>query len=391
MSEEILNIKKARKSIDGESLDFAKIELLDVVYDLSEAKIFKSKFIDKSAIKNLRPITGVHSGYITTKINWTDPRDNKEYSFEWDRSDEYDRLTKIREINLRVKDYLDFVESEKERVGIEEALKWRDCGLYEEWLLGAYIARPTLRESKEIAPPYRMLNNQFFYEIATYMPKDDYLIRFNKTIYDWIISVLPKSFNGGMKKFLSDNHILYEPKLEFENWFMINGLAINDCKNMFDKWDGKSSIALSEINRAIKEEGKYSFSDESALTLSSEDILRNENIALTKKTRELKAENRILKTPYKTRYRDLKEEIVISHMNWDGVGRDKPVEISKLQEVVDTQCRMKNGRFNKSALGKILGCNRDTAYNLLLEDKEYSFLLSELFPTDKSSIKRLKS
>ena len=124
---------------------------------------------------------------------------------------------------------------------------------------------------------------------------------------------------------------------------MKNGLAINDCKNMFDKWDGKSSIALSEINRALKEEGKYSFSDESALTLSNEDILRNVNIALTKKTRELKAENRILKIPYKTRYRDLKEEMVMSHMTWDGVGRDNPVEISKLQEVVDTQCRMKNG------------------------------------------------
>ena len=77
----------------------------------------------------------------------------------------------------------------------------------------------------------------------------------------------------------------------------------------------------------------------------------------------------------------------MSHMTWDGVGRNKPVEISKLQEVVDTQCRMKNGRLNKSALGKILGCNRDTAYNLLLKDEEYSFLLSELQPTDKTSIK----
>ena len=144
-----------------------------------------------------------------------------------------------------------------------------------------------------------------------------------------------------------------------------------------------------EINRALKEEGKYSFSDESALTLSNEDILRNVNMVLTKKTIEIKAENRVLKIPYKTRYRDLKKELVLSHMTWDGVGRDKPLEISKLQEVVDTQCRMKNGRFNKSALGKILGCNRDTAYNLLLEDKEYSFLLSELYPTDKSSMKRL--
>ena len=179
MSEQMLNIKNARESIYGESLDFAKIELLDIIYDLSEAKKFKRKGLDKSAIKNLRPINGVHSGYITTKINWEDPRSNKKYFVEWDRNDENDRLTKIREINLRVKDYLDFVEHEKERVGIEKALQWRDCGLYEEWLLGAYISQPTLRESKEIAPPYRMLNNRFFYEIAIYMPKDDYLIRFN--------------------------------------------------------------------------------------------------------------------------------------------------------------------------------------------------------------------
>ena len=384
MNQHILNIKKSRKSIDGDSFDFAKIELLDVIYDLSEAKKFKSKFIDKSAIKNLRPITGVHSGYITTKINWTDPRDNKEYFVEWDRNDEYDKITKIREINLRVKDYLDFVEIEKERVGIEEALKWSDCGLYEEWLLGVYIARPTLREFKEIAPSYRMLDNRFLYEIASYMPKDDYLIRFNKTIYDWIISMLPQSFNDENLKFLSDKHILYEPKLEFENWFMKNGLSVNECKNMLDNWDGRTSATINNINKALKKEGKFTFEDESALTLSREDILRNENRLLVKKTSELSAKNSILRIPYKTRYRDLKEEIVVSYMTWDGVGRDNPVEISKLQEVIDTECRMKNGRFNKSAFGKILGCNRDTAYKLLIEDKEYSFLIKGLAPANQS-------
>lgn len=383
MSQQILDIKNARESIKGVSLDFAKIGLLDIIYDLSEAKKFKSKVLDKSAIKNLRPIMGIHSGYINTKINWEDPRDKKKYFVEWDRNDENDRLTKIREINLRVKDYLNFVDSKKERVGIEEALQWRDCGLYEEWLLGVYITRPTLRESKKITHSYRMLNNRFFYEIAKYMPKDDYLIRFNKTIYDWIILMLPQSFNNEKTKFLSDNHILYEPKLEFENWFMKNGLAINDSKNMFNEWNGKPFISLDEINRALKENGKYSLSDESALTLSSDDILRNQNMALTNKTLELKSENRIQKIPYKTRYRDLKEEIVLSHMTWDGIGRDNPVEISKLQEAVDTQCRMKNGRVNKSALGKILGCNRDTAYSLLLHDKEYSFLLRGLNPTNK--------
>jgi hypothetical protein len=389
MGETSLYIKNVRKSIDGKSIDYAEIDLIDVIYDLVEAKKFQSSYIDKNAIKNLRPINGVHSGYFTTKINWTDPRDNKEYFVSWDSDDENDRLTKIREMNLRVQDYLDFVENEKLRVGIEEALKWHSYGLYNEWLLGVYLTYPTLKESKEVVPPFVMIDNQFLYEIATYMPREDYLIRFNKTIYDWIISMLPQSFNNEKSKFLSDMHMLFEPKLEFENWFMKNGLAINDCKNMFDDWDDKPAIALSDINKALKKNGKFTYNDEPANTLSKEDILQNENRVLVKKTKEQSAEIRLLKVHYKVRYRDLKEEKVMSNMTWDGIGRDEPVEISKLQEVVDTECRMKNGRFNKSALGKILGCNRDTAYNLLLEDKEYSFLLSGLDPTDKSTMKRV--
>ena len=389
MSEPILNIKSARQSIGNKSLAYAEIELLDVIYDLVGAKKYNSTVPDKNAIRNLRPINGVHSGYIFTKISWTDPRDEKEFIVEWDREDEADRLLKIREINLKIQSYLDFVQMEKKSKGIEEGLKWFPYSLYQEWLLGIYLTYPSLKESNVSAPPFRNINNQFFYEIATYMPREDFLIRFNKTIYDWIISMLPQSFNDENSKFLSDKHILYEPKLEFENWFMKNGLSVNECKNMLDPWDGRTSVTINDVNKALKKEGKFTFEDEPALTLSSEDILKNENRLLVKKTSELKAENRILKIPYKNRYRELKEEIVVSHMTWDGVARDKPVKISKLQEVVDTQCRMKNGRFNKSALGKILGCNRDTAYNLLLEDEEYSFLLRGLDPPDKNSIKRV--
>lgn len=387
MAESILNIKSAKQSIGSNSLKYAEIELLDVIYDLVDAKKYNSNVPNKNAIRNLRPINGVHSGYIFTKISWTDPRDEKEFTVEWDREDESDRLLKIREINLKIQNYLDFVQMEKKSKGIEEGFKRFSYSLYQEWLLGIYLTYPSLKESNGSIPAFRNINNQFFYEIATYMPREDFLIRFNKTIYDWIISMLPQSFNKENSKFLSDKHILYEPKLEFENWFMKNGLFVNECKNMLDHWDERTSVTINDVNKALKKEGKFTFDDEPALTLSIEDILRNENRLLEKKTSELKSENSILKIPYKTRYRDWRKEIVVSHMTWDGIGRDKPVEISKLQEVVDTQCRMKNGRLNKSALGKILGCNRDTAYNLLLKDKEYSFLLRGLDPTDKNSIK----
>ena len=259
------------------------------------AKKYSNSVPNKNAIRNLRPINGVHSGYIFTKISWTDPRDEKEFTVEWNREDEADRLLKIREINLKIQSYLDFVQIEKKSKGIEEGLKWFPYSLYQEWLLGIYLTYPSLKEPNVSVPPFRNINNQFFYEIATYMPREDFLIRFNKTIYDWIISMLPQSFNDEDSKFLSDKHILYEPKLEFENWFMKNGLSVSECKNMLDHWDGRTSVTINDVNKALKKEGRFTFEDDPALTLSREDILRNENRLLVKKTSELKAENRILK------------------------------------------------------------------------------------------------
>ena len=119
MSEPILNIKSARQSIGKKSLSYAEIELLDVIYDLVGAKKYSSTVPDKNAIRNLRPINGVHSGYIFTKISWIDPRDEKEFLVEWDREDEADRLLKIREINLKIQNYLDYVQMEKKSKGIE--------------------------------------------------------------------------------------------------------------------------------------------------------------------------------------------------------------------------------------------------------------------------------
>ena len=158
MSEEILNIKKARKSIGEKSLAYAEIELLDVIYDLVGAKKYSNSVPNKNAIRNLRPINGVHSGYIFTKISWIDPRDEKEFIVEWDREDEADRLSKIREINLKIQSYLDFVQMEKKSKGIEEGLKWFPYSLYQEWLLGIYLTYPSLKESNVSALPFRNIN-----------------------------------------------------------------------------------------------------------------------------------------------------------------------------------------------------------------------------------------
>ena len=51
MSEPILNIKSATQSIGDKSLAYAEIELLDVIYDLVDAKKYSSTVPDKNAIR----------------------------------------------------------------------------------------------------------------------------------------------------------------------------------------------------------------------------------------------------------------------------------------------------------------------------------------------------
>ena len=52
--------------------------------------------------------------------------------------------------------------------------------------------------------------------------------------FGWKFDMLPQIFSDINTKFLLDKHILFEPKLEFENWFMKNGILINDAPSLFD-------------------------------------------------------------------------------------------------------------------------------------------------------------
>ena len=241
MAEPILNINNATASLGGESSKYLEHDFINTIYDLVEAKKLSRQAPDKSLIKNLAPINGVYSGYMTNRVEFIDPRDNKVYADEWVRQnfdDEKDRLRAIRSINEKIKNYNDWLEKEKVEKGIEKMLSFYEESYYGEWLLNIYLTYPTLNKTKEIIP-HRTIDNKFFYQHATNMDSDNFLIRFNKTIYDWIIDMLPKSFNDKDSRFLSEKHLLYQPKLEFENWFMRNGLAINEYKSMFDKYDKK--------------------------------------------------------------------------------------------------------------------------------------------------------
>ena len=346
MNEPQLNIKSASISYGKESAKYLEKDFVNVLYDLVKAREGSRQAPDKNKIENLTPINGVYSGYWINKVAWQDPRDNKEYTDEWERTDcdnEEDRLRAICNINSKIQDYNDWLKKEKEEKGIEATLQWIEIFPISEWALNFYLTSPSLKQSDEIVP-HRTIDNEFLYKSACNMDSANFIIRFNKTAYDWMIGMLPQSFNDKKSKFLSDQHLLYKPKLEFENWFMKNGLNINECKSLFDEYIRPQSI-------------------------SDEDIKNNLIVQMKKKIQEdqnLKREYREniyrLKNPAKTRLEYMIQNDTIA--NW-----------------IDTHCRFKNGTINKTALGKELNVDRKTATKLLI-DLGQAYLLNPLYPKE---------
>ena len=300
---------------------------IDVIYALVDAHKKNSRFPDKNKVKILTPIKQAYSGYFINKVQFQDPRDGKMYQDEWKRThidDEKDRLKVIREINKKIQNYNHFTKKHQEELGIDriKEQKYYPKSEYPEWLLTVYLSHPTLKSMNEVMP-HRKINNCWFYQRATKIPRNEFILRFNKTIYDWILDMLPQSFNDSNTKFLSDKHILFEPKLEFENWFMKNGILINDAPSLFDVFQKENEEGISEL-----------------------EILKNTDIAKTKKVKELTQKLKLAKEPYKAKVQGMLEE-------------------GTLETWIDENCRKKNKKLNLAEMGRLLGCHADTAKKVL--------------------------
>ena len=308
---------------------YTKENFIDAIYSLVNAFNGAREVPNKNKIRELIPLSDCYSGYIINKIEFKDPRNGVTYKDKWKRTnidDEVDRLKKIRGMNKKIQEYNKFAKEHEDGLGKEkiEYQKYFQQFEYPEWSLMLYLSTPTLRKVDEIIPT-RMINNKWLYQKATKIPKNEFIRRCNKTLYDWIIDMLPQSFNDSDNKFLSDKHILFEPKLEFENWFMTSGLIINDSLSLFDDFEEEKKEGLSEL-----------------------EILRNTDIVKTKKIKELRHQLRLMKEPFRDKVRKMINEGI-------------------LDDFIDKNCRKKNGKINWAELGRQLECHADTAKKMMLE------------------------
>ena len=311
---------------------YEKIGVAEIVYTMCDAKKFSSDFIDYEKLKELLPIDYAWNGYWSNKVEFKDKRTNKTYTDEWDRNDEADRLRVLKKVNKLIQDFNDFYASEKERLGIEA--NWAKWGYTDEldyplWAFNVYCIQPTTWKYPPNNPKLVnevRLDNEHCYIQGLNLTDKNFCIAFNKMIYQWIINMLPKSFNDGRSKFISSDHLLYHPKLEFENWFQAKGVMLDFAPS------------LTDINTLPKDD------------ITDLSTIHNQLRVTTQKLQEEREKNKLLKSkPYRQRF-------------------DEDLKSGQLEIVIDEKFRTKGkGRIIKSKLADYYGCTDKTILDLLIK------------------------
>ena len=319
---------------------YDKIGLIDLVYKMCEANRLSSDYVDNEKLKEILPINYAWSGYFSNKVEFTDRRTKKTYTDEWIRNDEADRLKVLTEINKRIQDFNSFYKEQQQILGIEK--NYQKWGYGEEieypiYAFNVYFNNPTTwkRKQGEKLVHQVTLNNQYCYLIGLNLNNKNFCSAFNKMIYTWIINMLPKSFNEGRNKFISNEHLLYRPKLEFENWFQSKGVMVDLAPTLLDP---NTLPTISDTNRGIVH--------------SDKSIMENETSVLVKKLKEAIEQNKKLK-----------------NRRWE-IAFEQDLEKGALDKVVDS-FRFKNGKINKSKLSKHYGCTDKTILGMLVKYAPY--------------------
>ena len=100
-----------------------------------------------------------------------------------------------------------------------------------------------------------VIDNEYIYKCALKLDSEQFVERFNKMIYVYLIKI------SGGKKLLVDN-TLYNPIIEYEDWFMSAGIDVHEIKSIADGLRGMKSsenpVNYTKISNTKKINASYS-------------------------------------------------------------------------------------------------------------------------------------
>ena len=323
-------------------------ELNKLTLQLCSAFKTNSQVPEKNKLKNLLPIRSVYGAYDINQImDFKNPITNEYYEEILNPSDvdmsnekrEKARLESIQKINWEIEQYNIAVREYEKKTSIEDrnTIKYWQRFHFDEWALNVVLDNPSLdnRVQDNVLGLVTINNKNIYKKALIIKTQEEFVAKFNKMIYDYLCIIIPQGE-------LDDNHIYKNPIIEYENWFMINGLSINRTASLMDEIDNKFSRSPLALKNIETDEENQALNYES---FNAKRLIKKKNVIIA---------NLPGKKP------DFKIQELLRN--------------DKLQDLVDRKCRFRSGdrKVNYTALGRELGCSDNHAKSLL---KKYAFYL----------------
>jgi len=309
---------------------YNEIGLYDIILSISDAYKFSNQLPERRLIRNLLPINNAYGFYFSNTFKWTDTRTDKVFEEKFEFYDEEGRINAINSINERIKEYNQFVNEHIEKLGLEiEKQEFYSDAEFWMWGLNVTLVHP-LKEQKDVWGgkidddiKMRSINNEFIYKRGLLLAQEEFVPQFNKMIYDFLINIL----NG---KQPTDEKTLYNPILEFEDWFETSGYIVAEMQSLLDEVE------------ATDEENVVSKKIE-----PNQELVNAQNIILKQRDKI-----KLLKNPATEKVKDL-------------------INKNRLDEFVDRLKFKSSGKINWSELSKKLGCSDKKAKLIIKEHAPY--------------------
>ena len=210
----------------------------------------------RGLIKQLLPIDAAFGYYLSNKVEFYDPIQDEVFYRNIKYDNEKLRLESIEYINGRIDYYNRLCDDEYAKSGaiydyIDPIYSW---GVKVK-LSQSMLTDTNPNSNSNTKETILVINNEYIYKCALKLDSEQFVERFNKMIYVYLMKI------SGGKKLLVDN-TLYNPIIEYEDWFMSAGIDVHEIKSLAEGLRGMKSsdkpVNYTRISNTKKINASYS-------------------------------------------------------------------------------------------------------------------------------------
>jgi len=197
--------------------------IYQIISQLVNDNYTKNKATPRSLLRHLLPVESAFGYYTSNKVEFFDPQQNQIFYRNFNVKNEDTRIESIDYINGRIDYFNRSVNSNSSYEKIDHIKKWA-IKIKLSNPISDISVNPFSRNQSSLV---RIIDDKKIYNAASILKNSDFTICLNKTIYEYLIQL-----TAG--KQLVPQNTLYQPILEYEDWFMSSGINIDDTPLLFD-------------------------------------------------------------------------------------------------------------------------------------------------------------